>query len=90
MDTKEIQALKEFQRALLSVNNSLSKLGVELESVALTISQHQVNKIKDQLDRRECGASKFYIPVDDDSFKLSGITISRSKGELSELEQLIR
>jgi len=58
MNTKEIQALKEFQRALLSVNNSLSKLGVELESVALTISQHQVTKIKDQLDRQECGASK--------------------------------
>ena len=86
MNTKEIQALKEFQRALLSVNNSLSKLGVELESVALTISQHQVTKIKDQLDRRECRASKFYIPVDVDSFKLSGITISRNKGELSELE----
>ena len=84
MNTKEIQALKEFQRALLSVNNSLSKLGVELESVALTISQHQVAKIKDQLDqldRRECGASKFYIHIDGDSFKLSGITISRNKGE---------
>ena len=86
MNTKEIQALKEFQRALLSVNNSLSKLGVELESVALTISQHQVTKIKDQLDMRECGASKFYIPVDDDSFKLSGITVSRNKGGISELE----
>ena len=30
--------------------------------------------------------AKFYIPVDVDSFKLSGITISRNKGELSELE----
>ena len=81
MDTKEIEALKELQRALLSVNNSLSKLGVELESVALTISQHQVTKIKDQLDKRECGASKFYIHIDDDSFKLSGITISRNNVE---------
>ena len=81
MNTKEIQALKEFQRALLSVNNSLSKLGFELDSVTLTFSEYQITNIKEQLDRRECGASKFYIPIDDDSFKLSGITISRSKGE---------
>ncbi len=32
------------------------------------------------------GLAKFYIHIDDDSFKLSGITISRNKGELSELE----
>ena len=86
MDINKTQALKGLQRALLSVNNSLSKLGFELDSVTLTFSEYQITNIKEQLDRRECGASKFYIPIDDDSFKLSGITISRNKGELSELE----
>ena len=42
--------------------------------------------IKNVLESGNGSLAKFYIPVDDDSFKLSGITISRSKGELSELE----
>ena len=33
-----------------------------------------------------CLETKIYKSIDDDSFKLSGITISRNKGELSELE----
>ena len=86
MDINKTQALKDLQKDLLSVNNSLSKLSVDLDNVTLEIPSSQFTTIKHQLDERECRASKFYIPVDVDSFKLSGITISRNKGELSELE----
>ena len=81
MDINKTQALKDLQKALLSVNNSLSKLSVDLDNVTLGIPSSQFTTIKHQLDERECRASKFYIPVDADSFKLSGITISRNKVE---------
>lgn len=81
MDINKTQALKDLQKALLSVNNSLSKLSVDLDNVTLGIPSNQFTTIKHQLDERECRASKFYIPVDADSFKLSGITVSRNKVE---------
>ena len=81
MDIKYVATLKDLQKALLSVNNSLSKLNVDLDNVTLGIPSNQFTNIKHQLDERECRASKFYIPVDADSFKLSGITISRNKVE---------
>ena len=37
--------------------------------------------IKNVLESGNAGLAKFYIPVDVDSFKLSGITISRNKVE---------
>ena len=35
-------------------------------------------------DFDEHGLAKFYIPVDDDTFKLSGTTISRNKEKMNE------
>lgn len=81
MNIEYTATLKDLQKALLSVNSSLSKLGIDLDNVILGLPDDQFIVIKYQLDKRECGASKFYIHIDDDSFKLSGITISRKSKE---------
>ena len=83
MDTKEIQDL---QKALLQINGSLLRLGINTNEVVIILPRHDFSYFKNVLESGNGSLAKFYIPVDDDSFKLSGITISRNKGELSELE----
>ena len=54
--------------------------------MVIILPRHDFSYFKNVLESGNGSLAKFYIPVDDDSFKLSGITISRNKGELSELE----
>ena len=86
MDTKEIQALNDLQKALLSINGSTRRLGLNTEEVVIVLPRGDFSYFKNVLESGNAGLAKFYIHVDVDSFKLSGITISRNKGELSELE----
>ena len=86
MNTKEIQALHDLQKALLSINGASRRLGISTNEVVIILPRHDFSYFKNVLESGNAGLAKFYIHVDDDSFKLSGITISRSKGELSELE----
>ena len=86
MDVQEIVALNDLRKALLSVNGASRRLGINTEEVAIILPRHDFSYFKNVLESGNGSLTKFYIPVDDDSFKLSGITISRSKGELSELE----
>ena len=86
MDVQEIVALNDLRKALLQINGSLLRLGVNTEDVVIILPRHDFSYFKNVLESGNGSLAKFYIPVDDDSFKLSGITISRSKGELSELE----
>ena len=46
-----------------------------------TQALHDFSYFKNVLESGNGSLAKFYILVDDDSFKLSGITISRNKGE---------
>ena len=86
MDTKDIQALQDLQKALLSINGASRRLGISTEEVVIILPRHDFSYFKNVLESGNAGLAKFYIPVDVDYFKLSGITISRNKGELSELE----
>ncbi len=79
MDTKEIRALNDLQKALLSINGSSRRLGINTEEVVIILPRHDFSYFKNVLESGNAGLAKFYIPVDVDSFKLSGITISRSK-----------
>jgi len=83
MDTKEIQALQDLQKALLSINGASRRLGINTEEVVIILPRHDFSYFKNVLESGNGSLAKFYIPVDDDSFKLSGITISRSKGEMN-------
>ena len=81
MSTKDIQALQDLQKALLSINVASRRLGISTEEVVIILPRHDFSYFKNVLESGNAGLAKFYILVDVDSFKLSGITISRSKGE---------
>ena len=81
MNTKEIQALQDLQKALLSINGAGRRLGISTNEVVIILPRHDFSYFKNVLESGNGSLAKFYILVDDDSFKLSGITISRSKGE---------
>ena len=81
MNTKDIQALHDLQKALLSINGACRRLGINTEGVVIILPRHDFSYFKNVLESGNAGLAKFYINLDDDSFKLSGITISRNKGE---------
>ena len=83
LSEEEIVKLKN---TLLQLNGALLRLGVNTEEVVIILPRHDFSYFKNVLESGNGSLAKFYISVDADSFKLSGITISRSKGELSELE----
>ena len=83
LSEEEIVKLKN---TLLQLNGALLRLGVNTEEVVIILPRHDFSYFKNVLESGNGSLTKFYIPVDVDSFKLSGITISRNKGELSELE----
>lgn len=77
----EILGFDKLKSALLQINGSLLRLGISTEEVIITLPRHDFSYFKNVLESGNAGLAKFYIPVDVDSFKLSGITISRNKGE---------
>ena len=81
MNTKDIQALQDLQKALLSINGASRRLGINTNDVVIILPRHDFSYFKNVLESGNAGLAKFYIHVDDDSFKLSGITISRNKVE---------
>ena len=81
MDVQEIVALNDLRKALLSVNGASRRLGINTEEVVIILPRHDFSYFKNVLESGNGSLAKFYIHIDDDSFKLSGITISRNKGE---------
>ena len=81
MNKKETQALQDLQKALLSTNGASRRLGINTEDVVIILPRHDFSYFKNVLESGNAGLAKFYIPVDVDSFKLSGITISRMSKE---------
>ena len=47
----------------------------------IILPRHDFSYFKNVLESGNAGLAKFYINIDNDSFKLSGITISRNKVE---------
>ena len=77
----EILEFDKLKSALLQINGSLLRLGINTNEVVIILPRHDFSYFKNVLESGNVGLAKFYIPVDVDSFKLSGITISRNKGE---------
>ena len=77
----EILEFDKLKSALLQINGSLLRLGINTEEAVIILPRHDFSYFKNVLESGNGSLSKFYIPVDDDSFKLSGITISRNKVE---------
>lgn len=81
MDINKTQALHDLQKALLSINGASRRLGINTEEVVIILPRYDFSYFKNVLESGNGSLAKFYIPVDDYTFKLSGITISRNKGE---------
>ena len=81
MDTNKTQALQDLQKALLSINGASRRLGINTAEVVIILPRHDFSYFKNVLESGNGSLAKFYIPVDVDYFKLSGITISRNKVE---------
>ena len=75
------EGVVKLKNTLLQLNGALLRLGINKEEVVIILPRHDFSYFKNVLESGNAGLAKFYIPVDDDSFKLSGITISRNKGE---------
>ena len=71
----------KLKNTLLQLNGALLRLGVNTEDVVIILPRHDFSYFKNVLESGNAGLAKFYIPVDDDTFKLSGITVSRNKVE---------
>ena len=83
MDVQEIVALNDLRKALLTINGASRRLGINTEEVVIILPRHDFSYFKNVLESGNGSLAKFYIHIDDDSFKLSGITISRNKVEES-------
>ena len=70
MDINKTQALQDLQKALLSLNGASRRLCVNTEEVVIILPRHDFSYFKNVLESGNGSLSKFYIPVDDDSFKL--------------------
>ena len=77
----EIFEFDKLKNALLQINGSLLRLGINTEEVIIILPRHDFSYFKNVLESGSGSLAKFYIHIDDDTFKLSGITISRNKGE---------
>ena len=75
------EGVVKLKNTLLQLNGALLRLGINKEEVVIILPRHDFSYFKNVLESGNAGLAKFYIPVDVDSFKLSGITISRNKGE---------
>ena len=71
----------KLKNTLLQLNGALLRLGVNTEEVVIILPRHDFSYFKNVLESGNGSLAKFYIHIDDDSFKLSGITISRNKVE---------
>ena len=77
MEQKEITALTDLKKALLSVNGSLLRLGINKNDVTIVIPKDEFNYFTNILSSGVSGLSNFYIKVDEDTFTLSGIVITK-------------
>ena len=75
MEQKEITALTDLKKALLSVNGSLLRLGINKDDVTSVIPTDEFNYFTNILSSGVSGSSNFYIKVDENTFTLSGIKV---------------
>lgn len=77
MEQKEITALTDLKKALLSVNGNLLRLGINKDDVTVVIPKDEFNYFTNILSSGVSGLSNFYIKVDENTFTLSGIVITK-------------
>jgi hypothetical protein len=79
-NTEDFNKLKN---TLLQLNGALLKLGLNKEDIIIFLPDCDFNYINRTLATSNSGLGKFYRPVDDYEFTLSGLTIKRYSKESS-------
>ena len=70
MDTKDIQALQDLQKALLSINGASRRLGINTNEVVIILPRHDVRYFTHLFDSGAGGLAVFCVPVVGHRFKV--------------------
>ena len=82
MDVQEIVALNDLRKALLSINGAVSRLGKDKNEIVIILPSHDFVYFRNVLSSGISSFSNYYISINDDTFTLSGIKISRQVKEV--------
>ena len=82
MSTKDIQALHDLQKALLSINGALLRLGINKEDTHIVLPKAGWVYFNNALSSGQSGMSKYYQSVSDKQFNLSGVSITYGVKEI--------
>lgn len=82
MDVQEIVALSDLRKALLSVNGAIGRLGRDKDEMVVVLPSHDFVYFRNVLSSGISSFSNYYISINDDTFTLSGIKISRQIKEV--------
>ena len=82
MSTKDIQALHDLQKALLSINGALLRLGINKEDTHIVLPKAGWVYFNNALSSGQSGMSKYYKNVSNKQFNLSGVSITYGVKEI--------
>ena len=78
MDVQEIVALNDLRKALLSLNGAIGRLGRDKDEVVVVLPNDDWVYFNNVLSSGVSSMSKYYRSVNDNTFTLSGISITRN------------
>lgn len=81
MDTNKTQDLHDLQKALLSINGALLRLGINKEDTHIVLPKAGWVYFNNALSSGQSGMSKYYQSVNGKEFTLSGVSITYGKVE---------
>ena len=78
MNQKELIALSDLKKALLSINGAMSRLGKDKNEMLIVIPKNDFNYFVNILSSGVSSLSNFYVKVDEDTFTLCGICVTKN------------
>jgi len=77
MEQKEMIALNDLRKALLSINGAFLRLGVNKDDVLIVLPVGDFTYFSNVLSSGVGTLSNFYIKVSEDEFTLSGLRVTK-------------
>lgn len=81
MDVQEIVALNDLRKALLSVNGAIGRLGRDKDDIIVYLPNYDWVYFDNVLSSGVSSFSNYYIKINNDTFTLSGIKVTRKVKE---------
>lgn len=82
MDAQEIVALNDLRKALLSVNGAVGRLGKDKNDMVICLPNDDWVYFDNVLSSGVSSFSNYYIKINNDTFTLSGIRVTRKVKEI--------